>query len=127
MKTGKTAYLVVLCVLLLFSVSAYAEESVPAKSGLNFDNNDTIQADTAAPLLHAFTRIRTIGTVFAVIGLAGNGIQMMSDTLTAGKAMKRIIYILIALAGLWLLPVVIRLGRNVFGVGWAPESLQFVN
>ena len=39
------------------------------------------------------------------------------------KAKAAIKYILIAVAGIWILPAVIRLGKTMFGTAWDPHSI----
>lgn len=109
---------------LLLCIPAYAEDDAGSGNAQLFDNSDTINADTAAPLVSAFQLIRNVGTIFSVIGIAGSGIQLVSNTALAEKALKRILYILIALMALWLLPAAIALGRNIFGSGWNPADLH---
>lgn len=115
---------VLIILSLLLCVSAYAEDTADSGSAQLFDNSDTVNADTVAPLLSAFQLIRNVGTIFSVIGIAGSGIQLVSDTAASEKAFKRILYILIALMALWLLPAAIALGRNSFGSGWNPADLH---
>lgn len=117
MKNGcRTAFLILLCVLTLTNMSLASAEG---------EQMPEINTDTSGALLMAYKMIRGCGTIFAVVGIAGNGLGLMiGNSSNAEKSYRRILYILIAVACLWIIPGAVSLGRSVFGSGWNPARVN---
>ena len=68
--------------------------------------------------------LRIVALGGGALALAGCGLIMMYGSNKDGeKAKATIKYILIAVAGIWILPAVIRLGKTMFGTAWDPHSI----
>lgn len=78
--------------------------------------------ETTQALGGVYRTFKIVGTSFAAVGIIGSGIQMLGgDTHTAAKAKGRILIILMAVGAMYLIPVVMSMGKNLFGEwAWTP-------
>lgn len=71
-----------------------------------------------------YWHVERISLGAAAIALAGCGLMMVFGNQKEAESAKGAIkYILIAVAGIWLLPLIINAGKGLFGSGWDPHSL----
>lgn len=71
----------------------------------------------------AYNQLRWIATGGGVLALAGCGIILVTGSEKDGeKAKAAIKYIIIAVVGVWILPLVVRAGKGMFGTPWNPHS-----
>ena len=117
MKNGcRTVFMILLCILTLTNMSLASAEG---------EETPEINTDTSGALLMTYKIIRGCGTIFAVVGIAGNGLGLIiGNSANAERAYRRILYILIAVACLWIIPGAVSLGRGVFGSGWNPARVN---
>lgn len=112
LKRFAAAVLTVILVVVMCLQFAYATDASTAKA--NFQ----------AGITTAYKHLRNIALGGGAIALAGCGIIMlMGSQQDAEKAKAAIKFIIVAVIGVLILPLVVRAGKGMFGASWNPRNL----
>lgn len=112
LKRLAAAALTVVLVIAICLQFAYATDVSTAKA--NFQDGITT----------AYRHLRNIALGGGALALAGCGIIMlMGSQQDAEKAKAAIKFIIVAVVGVLILPLIVRAGKGLFGATWNPRSL----